>query len=107
MAAYQWEFKILVAPLKGIFEEVMESTLMNGLLLEIRAEICLLQPYGLGHLMEMAQPVEDRNLTLRTACEQRDPKNTKILSIANRGDWKTGENFQTRAAVVSEKMMNQ
>ena len=110
MAAYQWEFEILVAPfhpLKGISEKVMESTLMNGLLPEIRVEICLLQPYRLGHLMEMAQRVKDGNLTLRATCEQRDPKNTKLLSTANRGDWKIGENFQTRAVVVSEKMMNQ
>ena len=30
-----------------------------------------------------------------------------MLSSANRGDWKIGENFQTRAMAVSEKMMNQ
>ena len=96
-----------MAPLKGISEKVMESTLMNGLLPEIRVEICLLQPYRLGHLMEMAQRVEDRNLTMRWAYEPKDPKSTKMLSSANRGDWKIGENFQTRAVVVSEKMMNQ
>ena len=84
----------------------MESTFMNGLLPEIQAELCLLQPYGLGHLMEMAQQVEDRNLTLRAAREPKDPKSTKMLSSANRGDWKIGENFQTRAVVVSEKTMN-
>ena len=62
---------------------------------------------GLGHLMEMAQRVEDRNLTMRWAHEPKDPKSTKILSSANRGDWKIGENFQTRAVAVSEKTMNQ
>ena len=49
VAAYRREFEILATPLKGISEEVMENTFMNGLLLEIRAELRLLQPYRLGH----------------------------------------------------------
>ena len=57
--------------------------------------------------MEMAQPVEDRNLTLRAAREPKDPKSTKMLSSANRGDWKIRENFQTKAVAISEKTMNQ
>ncbi|RVW35112.1 hypothetical protein CK203_085924 [Vitis vinifera] len=55
VAAYQWEFEIMATPLKGISDKVMESTFMNGLLPEIQVELSLLQPYGLGHLMEMAQ----------------------------------------------------
>ncbi|RVW92878.1 hypothetical protein CK203_040430 [Vitis vinifera] len=43
--------EILMAPLKGISEEVMESMFVNGLLPEIRVEIRLLQPYWAGHLM--------------------------------------------------------
>ena len=50
VAAYRREFEILATPLKGILEEVMESTFMNGLLPEIRAELHLLQPYGAGPL---------------------------------------------------------
>ena len=83
MVAYQRQFEILATPLKGISKEVMESTFMNGLLPKIRVEISRLQPYGLGHLMEMAQRVEDRNLTLRAASEPKDPKSTKMLSSAN------------------------
>ena len=30
-----------------------------------------------------------------------------MLSSTNRGEWKIGENFQTRVMVVSEKTMNQ
>ena len=77
VAAYWREFEILATPLKGILDEVMESTFMNGLLPEIQAELHLLQPYRLGHLMEMAQQVEDRNLAMRVAREpmaQRAPK---------------------------------
>ena len=88
----------------------MESTFMNGLLPEIRVELRPLQPYGLGHLMEMAQRVEDRNLAMRAACEPNGPngpKSTKMLSSANRGEWKIGENFQTRAVAVGEKTMSQ
>ena len=107
VAAYWREFEILATPLKGISEEVMESMFMNGLLLEIQAELRLLQPYGLGHLMEMAQRVEDRNLAMRAAREPNGPKSIKMLSSANRGDWKIGENFQTRAVVVGEKTMSQ
>ena len=50
VAEYRQEFEILATPLKGISEEVMESTFMNGLLPEIRAELRLLQPYGAGPL---------------------------------------------------------
>ena len=85
----------------------MESTFMNGLLPEIRAELRLLQLYGLGHLMEMAQRVEDRNLAMRAAREPNGPKSTKMLSSTNQGDWKIGENFQTRAVAVGEKTMSQ
>ena len=56
--------------------------------------------------MEMAQRVEDRNLTLRAAREPKNPKSTKMLSSANRGEWKIGENFQTRAVAVGEKTMS-
>ena len=86
VAAYRREFEILATPLKGISEKVMESTFMNGLLFEIRAELRLLQPYGLGHLMEMAQRVEDRNLAMRAARKPNGPngpKSTKMLSSAN------------------------
>ena len=110
VAAYRREFEILATPLKGISEEVMESTFMNGLLPEIRAELRLLKPYGLGHLMEMAQRVEDRNLAMRAAREPNGPngpKSSKMLSSANRGEWKIGENFQTRAMAVGEKTMSQ
>ena len=94
VAAYRREFEILATPLKGISEEVMESTFMNGLLPEIWAELRLLQPYGLGHLMEMAQRVEDRNLAMRAAREPNGPKSTKMLSTANRGEWKSPTIFQ-------------
>ncbi|RVW92924.1 hypothetical protein CK203_040429 [Vitis vinifera] len=30
-----------------------------------------------------------------------------MLSSANQGDWKIGENFQTRVVAIREKMMNQ
>ena len=106
VAAYRREFEILATPLKGISEEVMESTFMNGLLPEIRVELRPLQPYGLGHLMEMAQRVEGRNLAMRAAHEPNGPKSTKMLPSANRGDWKIGENFQTRAVAVGEKTMS-
>ena len=107
MVAYRREFEILATPLKGILEKVMESTFMNGLLPEIRAELHLLQLYGLGHLMEMAQRVEDRNLAMRAAREPNGPKSTKMLSSTNQGDWKIGKKFQTRAVVVGEKTMSQ
>ena len=59
---------------------------MNGLLPKVRAKIHLLQPYGLGHMMKMAQWIEDINLTLRATCEQRGPKEHQNIVIANRED---------------------
>ncbi|RVX15868.1 Retrovirus-related Pol polyprotein from transposon 297 [Vitis vinifera] len=44
---------------------------------------------------------------MRAAREPNGPKSTKMLSSTNQGDWKIGENFQTRAVAVGEKTMSQ
>lgn len=43
----------------------MESTFINGLKPEVRAEVRMLKPSGLGRIMELAQQVEDSNTILR------------------------------------------
>ena len=102
VAAYQREFEILANLLKEIYE-VMESPFMNGLLPKVRAKIHLLQPYGLGHMMKMAQWVEDINLTLQATCEQRGPKNTKILSLQIGRTERLGKIFRLRQWLLARR----
>ena len=93
----------LAAPLKGIFKEVMESTFVNGLLPKIQVEICLLQPCGLGHLMEMAQWVEDKNLTLWAAVNQRTQRTPKYCRLQIRGIGRLGKIFKLRQRLLARK----
>lgn len=60
MEKFRQAFEVLAAPLKGISNEVLESTFVNGLRLEIIVEIHLLGPKGLGQIMDIAQEVKDR-----------------------------------------------
>lgn len=60
MEKFRQAFEVLAAPLKGISNEVLESTFVNGLRLEIIVEIHLLGPKGLGKIMDIAQEVKDR-----------------------------------------------
>ncbi|GMN31282.1 hypothetical protein TIFTF001_003189 [Ficus carica] len=62
---YRRVFESLASPSLKLPEHVMESTFINGLLPDIRAEVRMLKPEGLARIMEFAQRVEDRNLSLR------------------------------------------
>lgn len=48
----------LLAPLKGIPEEVARGTFVNGLKGEIRAELRLLEPKSLEQSMDLAVKIE-------------------------------------------------
>lgn len=54
---------------KGVSDEVLESTFINGLRPNIRVEIRLLGPNGSGPIMEIAQRIEDKNLVVRSIQE--------------------------------------
>ena len=45
----------------GLLEEVLESTFVKGLKLDIQAEVRVLNLVGLGQIMEMTQLVEEKN----------------------------------------------
>lgn len=59
MVEFRRAFEVLVALLKDLPNKVMENTFVNGLLPEIRAEVCLLGRKGLSQIMEVAQKFED------------------------------------------------
>ena len=61
MAEYHRDFELLSSPVNGLLKEVMESTFVKGLQLEVKAELRLMHLDGLGQSMEMAQLIEDRN----------------------------------------------
>ena len=62
---YQSSFEVLASPLQNLPEQLLEGIFINGLKPKIRAEVSLLKPVGLGHIMETAQRVEDRNELLK------------------------------------------
>lgn len=64
---YQRQFELMAAPLPTIPESVMEGNFMNGLSPKICAEVRMMRPQGLGHIMEIAHRVEDRNESLKRA----------------------------------------
>lgn len=61
MKEYRRKFEIFAAPLSEIPETVLEGNFINGLSPMIRAEVRMLNPQGLGHIMELAYQVKDRN----------------------------------------------
>ena len=58
---YLRTFELLASALDGVPKNVQESTFINGLKLEIRAEVRMLKPVGLREVMNLAQRVEERN----------------------------------------------
>lgn len=52
-------FELLASPLLDVPKHVLENNFINGLRLEIRAEVRMMKPIGLARLMEFAQWVED------------------------------------------------
>lgn len=56
----QERFKALSAPLPHLTNEVLESTFLNGLDHEVRAEVICYEPKGRGQIMRAAQKVEDK-----------------------------------------------
>ena len=61
MRKYLRAFELLGATLEDVPEHVQESTFINGLRPEIKAEIRMLKPKGLREVMNFAQHVEERN----------------------------------------------
>ena len=64
MAEYRRDFEFMSASMAGLLDEVLESTFVNGLKPEIRAEVRVLKPVGLGPIMETAKLVEEKNWTI-------------------------------------------
>lgn len=105
VAEFRRTFKTLAAPVVGLTEEVLESTFINGLKPEIKVEVRLLSPIGLGQLMEVAQKVEDRNLALKALWETLAQKIIKLTTTPNRWVEKKPEAFPTRTVMVGEKFV--
>ena len=100
-----WFVQVVLAGVSLVKDgsEIMESTFVNGLLPKIQVEICLLQPCGLGHLMEMAQRVEHKNLTLWAAVNQRTQRTPKYCRLQIRGIGRLGKIFKLRQRLLARK----
>lgn len=54
IAEYCRKFELLSTPLHGLLMEILESTFVKGIRPEIKAELRLMQPNGLGQIMQLA-----------------------------------------------------
>ena len=61
MAEYRRDFEQLSSSLNGLSKEVMESTFVKRLRPEMKVELRLMKPVGLGQIIEMARLIEGRN----------------------------------------------
>ena len=73
---------------------------MKGLRLEIKAELRLMRPEGLGQIMQLAQLIEDRNKVKRGGREQFGPRENRVAMTQN---VRPNEQFATQAVAVRER----
>lgn len=66
VAEYHRTFEEWAAPVRGLTDEVLESTFTNGLHPLIRAEVLSREVRGLKQTMRAAQLVEDRNIAMQS-----------------------------------------
>ena len=119
VAEYRRNFELLLGPLQGLSMEVLESTFVKGLRHEVKAELRLMRPNGLGQIMELAQLIKDKNNIVHDITERLCPKFSKgfmgqagkiseafpARGTLNHG--KTSENFQTRMVAISDRSSGQ
>lgn len=98
VAEFRREFKVLVIPLRGVSDEILESTFVNGLRPNIRAELRLLGPF-----METAQKIEDRNLILRHFQEPTTHKSIRSNIVKYRPEARRIETFPTKTITVGDR----
>ena len=56
---------MLTGPLRYVAAPMLETTFVNGLREDIRAELRLWSPIGLPLIISMAQQIEDKNLVVQ------------------------------------------
>ena len=65
VAEYIRDFELMLASMTRLPNAVLESTFVMGLKPNIRVEVRVLKPVGLGQLMETAQLVEEKNIAIK------------------------------------------
>ena len=60
VAEYRQQFRARAAPLEEVSKICFVSKFISGLQPEVKKELRLLQPIGLGQAMDLAQIVEDK-----------------------------------------------
>jgi len=73
VADFRERFEALSAPLSHLSDEVLESTFLNGLDPEIKAEVLSYEPVGLGQIMRAALWIEDKQMVTRSRLGQTKP----------------------------------
>ncbi|XP_052196517.1 uncharacterized protein LOC127803919 [Diospyros lotus] len=78
---YRLCFETLASSLERLPEAFLEGHFLNGLKLDIRAEMRVLRPTGLERMMELAQRIEERNQVVREGYLGSGPTRVLALSI--------------------------
>lgn len=60
--------------MNGLPIEVLESTFIKGLKPEVKAELRVMRPSGLGQIMELAQLIEDRDTVVKGVKQGSGPR---------------------------------
>ena len=100
IANYRHDFELLSAPLHDLPMEVLKSTFVKGLKPDVRAELRIMRPSGLGQIIELAQLIEDHNVIMRGIREPTDPW-VGGANTAHNG--KPREGFQTQAVAIGDR----
>lgn len=97
IAEYRRDFELLLAPLQRLSMEALESTFVKGLRPEVKPELRLMFPNGLGQIMELVQLIEDLNTIVKRVSEYSGPRINRAFSAQG---GKTNEGIQTQGFTI-------
>ena len=94
VAEYIRDFELMSASMTRLPNAVLESTFVMGLKPDIRVEVRVLKPVGLGQLMETAQLVEEKNIAIKANQEPTRLKSNRPNSFRGSGVKPSGVNYK-------------
>ena len=103
MDEYRLQFELLAASLIDVPDPIQEGNFINGLKAEIRAEVRMAQPKGLGRIMDLAKRVEERNEMLRRPKGQNAQYGQQMILGVNANFRVNNPNTWSKAAIPTDR----
>lgn len=94
---YRKKIEKYAAPIPQTAEDVLREAFMNGLTLEIKAEVKGRHPVGFEDCMRKAQAVNDRNVALKLAKEELGLNSATAQTNTNKSSGAGGSKAQGKA----------